>query len=101
MSAGTSNYEQDSGNYLGEFGVSRHNADGSLDASFSDDGRLTTSFGPNLGAYAQAVALQADGKIVVAGNRRESNVVTRTCTSPSSATAPTVRSTPRSRAMAS
>ena len=74
VSAGTSNYEQDSGLYLGEFGVSRHNADGSLDESFSDDGRQTTSFGPNLGAYAQAVALQADGKIVVAGNQRESNV---------------------------
>ena len=74
VSAGTSNYEQDSGLYLGEFGVSRHNADGSLDESFSDDGRQTTSFGPNLGAYAQAVAIQADGKIVVAGNQRESNV---------------------------
>ena len=45
-----------------------------MDGSFSDDGRQTTSFGPNLGAYAQAVALQADGKIVVAGNQRESNV---------------------------
>ncbi len=75
VTAGTSNYEQDSGLYLGEFGVSRHNADGTLDGSFSDDGRQTTSFGPNLGAYAQAVALQADGKIVVAGNQRESNVV--------------------------
>ena len=74
VTAGTSNYEQDTGLYLGEFGVSRHNADGSLDGSFSDDGRQTTSFGPNLGAYAQAVALQADGKIVVAGNQRESNV---------------------------
>ncbi len=74
VTVGTSNYEQDSGLYLGEFGVSRHNADGSLDGSFSDDGRQTTSFGPNLGAYAQAVALQADGKIVVAGNQRESNV---------------------------
>ena len=74
VSAGTSNYEQDSGLYLGEFGVSRHNADGSLDESFSGDGRQTTSFGPGLGAYAQAVAIQADGKIVVAGNQRESNV---------------------------
>ena len=53
VSAGTSNYEQDSGLYLGEFGVSRHNADGSLDESFSGDGRQTTSFGPGLGAYAQ------------------------------------------------
>ena len=74
VTAGTSNYEQDTGLYLGEFGVTRQNADGSLDASFSDDGRQTTSFGPNLGAYAQAVALQADGKIVVAGNQRETNV---------------------------
>ena len=101
VTAGTSNYEQDSGLYLGEFGVSRHNADGSLDASFSDDGRQTTSFGPNLGAYAQAVAIQADGKIVVAGNQRESNVENPYGTSPSPATAPTVRSTPRSRATAS
>jgi uncharacterized delta-60 repeat protein len=49
-----------------EFALARYNANGSLDNSFSGDGRVTTDF---LGEadYATAVALQADHKIVVAG----------------------------------
>jgi uncharacterized delta-60 repeat protein len=47
------------------FGVARNNADGTPDASFSGDGRQTTNFGG--GDIASAVALQPDGKIVVAG----------------------------------
>ena len=38
---------------------------GSLDTSFSGDGRATTDFSP--GAICAAVAIQADGKIVVGG----------------------------------
>ncbi len=47
------------------FAVARLNADGSLDTSFSGDGQVVTMVGPSSVAY--AVALQPDGKIVVAG----------------------------------
>ena len=54
--------------YSTNFALARYNADGSLDTSFSDDGRATISFG-NMDDYDQAVAVavQTDGKIVVAG----------------------------------
>ncbi len=49
-----------------DFAVARYNADGSLDTSFGTGGLVTTNFG---GSESQgfAVALQKDGKIVVAG----------------------------------
>lgn len=53
-----------------KFAIARFNTDGSLDASFSGDGKTTVDVGPN--SYATAVALQADGKIVVAGGNASS-----------------------------
>jgi uncharacterized delta-60 repeat protein len=55
-------------NYLGtdDFALARYNSDGSLDKSFSGDGKKITSIG-NYDAI-HAIALQADGKIVVAGS---------------------------------
>jgi len=48
-----------------DFAVARYNRDGSLDVSFGTGGLVTTDFGgTDLG---NAVALQKDGKIVVAG----------------------------------
>lgn len=49
------------------FGLARYNTDGSLDTSFGLGGQVITEFlgGPDL---AQGVALQSDGKIVVAGS---------------------------------
>ncbi|MBJ7348130.1 MAG: hypothetical protein JHC87_06130, partial [Thermoleophilaceae bacterium] len=49
------------------FGLSRFNADGSLDSSFDGDGMLITEVGPDTD-FADAVAVQQDGKIVVAGS---------------------------------
>ena len=49
-----------------DFAVTRYNANGTLDISFGVNGRVTTNF-PNLAAVASAVAIQSDGKIVVAG----------------------------------
>ena len=49
-----------------EFAVARYNTDGFLDSSFSSDGKVTTAIGSNADAY--SVAIQSDGKIVVAGN---------------------------------
>jgi uncharacterized delta-60 repeat protein len=48
-----------------DFGLARYNVNGSLDTSFSGDGKQTTSFGGFGGA--SGVALQGDGKIVAVG----------------------------------
>jgi uncharacterized delta-60 repeat protein len=49
-----------------EFAVHRYNANGTLDASFGAGGVVITPIGEF--AIARSVAIQADGKIVVAGN---------------------------------
>jgi uncharacterized delta-60 repeat protein len=50
------------------FAVVRYNADGSLDTSFDGDGKVTTTVGSRSGYDSYSVALQSDGKIVVAGS---------------------------------
>jgi len=47
--------------------VARYNSDGTLDTGFDTDGKVTTAIGSS-GDYGNCVALQSDGKIVVAGN---------------------------------
>lgn len=64
--AGTSyNGNQYSSDYT-DFSIARYNTNGSLDKTFSGDGQLTTDFGNNEGV--SSVAIQADGKILIAGN---------------------------------
>ena len=48
------------------FTVLRYGTDGSLDTSFADSGKVVTSVAKN--GSADSVAMQSDGKIVVAGN---------------------------------
>ena len=48
------------------FAVVRYNADGSLDQTFSGDGKVTSDFG-STDAIALSVAIQSDGKILVGG----------------------------------
>lgn len=48
------------------FLVARFNTDGSVDQTFGDNGSVTTGFGDFI-AEANAVVLQGDGKIIVAG----------------------------------
>ncbi|MFT3746155.1 MAG: hypothetical protein QM785_17930 [Pyrinomonadaceae bacterium] len=48
------------------FGVARYNSNGTLDTSFGTNGIVSTLFS-GVGAEARSVAIQADGKIVVAG----------------------------------
>ena len=50
-----------------DIAVARYNSNGTLDSSFDGDGKVTTSWGNNEFAY--SVAIQDDGKIVVAGTR--------------------------------
>ena len=49
-----------------QFGIARYNANGTLDTSFGGTGRVLTAIGIS-GSNATGVALQKDGKIVVAG----------------------------------
>jgi uncharacterized delta-60 repeat protein len=52
-----------------DFILARFNADGSVDRSFGVDGKVTTDMGSGLRQEeALAVAIQSDGKIVVAGH---------------------------------
>jgi uncharacterized delta-60 repeat protein len=48
----------------GGFAVARYNVDGTLDTTFSGDGKVTTDLGGGLGF---GVTVQSDGKILVAG----------------------------------
>ena len=54
-----------------QIAVVRYNANGSLDTSFSGDGKLLASFnsGSVEGDFATELALQPDGKILIAGAR--------------------------------
>ena len=56
--AGTSNED---------FAVVRYNTDGTLDTNFGTGGKATTGFDANGPDAAQAVVMQSDGKILVAG----------------------------------
>jgi uncharacterized delta-60 repeat protein len=57
-------------------GLARYMPDGKLDASFGGDGKVTTNFAAERGgkAEADAVALQDDGRIVMAGQSEGENV---------------------------
>jgi uncharacterized delta-60 repeat protein len=56
----------DSSGLSGQFALARYDPDGSLDATFGGDGKVTTGFGDAL-ARAYDAGVQSDGKIVVAG----------------------------------
>src|SRR3972149_6220011 len=59
----------DTGGGNKDLALVRLNADGSLDTSFSGDGKQTTPIAAgSLADQAYAVAIQPDGKIVVAGS---------------------------------
>jgi uncharacterized delta-60 repeat protein len=62
------------GGSISDFQLARYNADGSLDAGFGTGGLVTTDIGGFTQEEARAVAVQPDGKIVVAGNVRVSEV---------------------------
>jgi len=50
-----------------DFALARYNSDGTLDTSFSEDGKVLTDFGGL--EFGNAVAIQTDGKIVAAGTK--------------------------------
>lgn len=69
--AGESHYSFES-----DFGLIRYNADGSLDTSFDSDGEVNTDFG-NTGEQAWSVAMQTDGKILLAGYSNGNSALAR------------------------
>ncbi len=50
-----------------DFALVRYNTDGTLDMTFGVGGKITTGFSSTSDDYGYAVALQGDGKIVLAG----------------------------------
>jgi len=57
-----------SDNSNGEFTLLRYNADGTLDTTFDTDGKLTTDIGTASNDQATSMVVQADGKILLAGD---------------------------------
>ncbi len=62
---------------LDYFALTRYNANGSPDLSFHNDGFVSTAVGSSDSSSVGAIALQADGKIVVAGSADGSFAVVR------------------------
>lgn len=60
----TSGYSNNGGIF--SFATARYNINGSLDATFESDGKITTTFGSSDDA-AKSVVIQSDGKIITAG----------------------------------
>jgi uncharacterized delta-60 repeat protein len=56
------------------FAVIRYNADGTLDSSFSDGGKVLLEFDDLYSSSANDLALQGDGRIVAAGNVRSDHL---------------------------
>ena len=62
--------QSDQGTSHLDFALARYNTDGSLDTTFDGDGKVTTDFGSSYDR-ADGVAIDADGKIVVAGSSNQ------------------------------
>lgn len=69
LAAGSS---RSSNNSYWDFSLARYNPNGSLDTSFSGDGKIVTNFGPKDDEI-YSVVLQEDGKIVAAGTTDNGN----------------------------
>ena len=54
-----------------DFAVARYDSSGALDSSFSGNGKLSTGFGGR--EVARAVAIQPNGRVVVAGSRDDND----------------------------
>ena len=67
-------------NNIWGFGVIRYNTNGTLDTTFDTDGKASTSLGSY--AYVKSLALQADGKIVIAGTSDNDFAVVRYYSAP-------------------
>ncbi len=71
--------------------LARYNSDGTLDTSFSGDGKVRIDFTPGTEDWANGSALQTDGKIVVAGCAGVGAPIRSSRWPASTATAPSTR----------
>ena len=62
----------------GDFAVARYNTDGSFDTTFGTGGTFTLQIGTG-STWSTAIAVQSDGKIVLAGDVRSSPTDTKAC----------------------
>ena len=53
--------------YNDKFALARYTANGDLDTTFDNDGKVITSLGNGLKSYVKYLSVQTDGKIIVAG----------------------------------
>lgn len=60
-------YSYTSKSYSYDFIIARYNSNGSLDNTFGTGGILTTAIIHNTNDYAESIAIQTDGKIIVGG----------------------------------
>jgi uncharacterized delta-60 repeat protein len=68
VAAGSTRTSNSDGNT--DFALARYNVDGTLDTTFGLDGKVTTEFSTSVEVEeVRGIALQSDGKIVVAGHR--------------------------------
>ena len=58
----------------GGFALTRYETDGTLDATFGTDGRVTTAVSGDGGDEARAVAIRPDGRVVAAGDHPPGDV---------------------------
>lgn len=58
-----------------DFALLRYHSDGSLDNTFDGDGVVATDFGAGVDDFASALALQADGKVVLGGSTSANGTV--------------------------
>jgi len=63
------------GFFAADFALARYNSNGSLDPSFGSGGKVTSDFGGS--DKAQAIAIQTDGKVVVAGDNGSDFAIAR------------------------
>jgi len=70
--AGFTNTVDNNSESTSDFALARYNSDGSLDTSFSNDGRLITE-NVSTDDVPSAIAIQSDGKIVVAGTSTDNS----------------------------
>ena len=66
VEVGTASVFAPDGSIIGDFALTRINADGSVDTHFGTNGSVLTNFGDG-SIQAVGVAIQVDGRIVVAG----------------------------------
>jgi len=59
------------GSQNGNIVIARFAPDGTPDSTFAGTGMTTTSLGPSTSAMSPAIALQSDGRIIVAGGRTD------------------------------